>query len=52
MKVIQVRLTKEMVDKLDALIEKGIYPTKSEGIRDSVRRLIYTSKIKIKKGRK
>jgi len=37
---VQVRLTKEFINKLDSLVEKGIYPTRSEAIRDAVRRLI------------
>jgi len=36
---IQVRLTKELIEKVDVLIEKGIYPNRSEAIRDAVRRL-------------
>jgi putative addiction module CopG family antidote len=36
---IQVRLTKELLEKIDRLVEKGIYPNRSEAIRDAVRRL-------------
>jgi len=36
---IQIRLTKELIEKIDILIERGIYPNRSEAVRDAVRRL-------------
>jgi len=36
---IQIRLTRELIEKIDKLIEKGMYPNRSEAVRDSVRRL-------------
>ena len=36
---IQIRLTKELIEKIDSLIERGIYPNRSEAVRDAVRRL-------------
>ncbi len=36
---IQIRLTKELIEKIDVFIQKGIYPNRSEAIRDAVRRL-------------
>jgi len=36
---IQVRLTRELIEKVDELIDKGLYPNRSEAIRDAVRRL-------------
>jgi len=36
---IQIRLTKELIEKIDKLIEKGLYPNRSEAIRDAVRKL-------------
>jgi len=36
---IQVRLTRELIEKVDELIDKGMYPNRSEAIRDAVRRL-------------
>jgi len=36
---IQVRLTRELIEKVDKLIDKGMYPNRSEAIRDAVRRL-------------
>ena len=39
MRPIQIRLTKELVEKVDKMVEKGIYPNRSEAVRDAVRRL-------------
>ncbi|NIO45145.1 MAG: ribbon-helix-helix protein, CopG family [Candidatus Aenigmarchaeota archaeon] len=36
---IQIRLTRELIEKVDKLIEKGLYPNRSEAIRDAVRKL-------------
>ena len=36
---IQIRLTRELIDKIDVMIEKGVYPNRSEAVRDAVRRL-------------
>ena len=36
---IQIRLTRELIEKIDILIERGIYPNRSEAVRDAVRRL-------------
>jgi len=36
---IQIRLTRELIEKLDGFIEKGFYPNRSEAVRDAVRRL-------------
>lgn len=36
---IQIRLTRELIEKVDVMIERGIYPNRSEAIRDAVRRL-------------
>lgn len=37
---VQVRLTSKQIEKLDKLVKRGIYPNRSEAIRDAVRRLI------------
>ena len=37
----QVRLTKDLVEKVDKLVKRGVYPNRSEAIRDAVRRLSY-----------
>jgi Arc/MetJ-type ribon-helix-helix transcriptional regulator len=36
---IQIRLTKELIEKIDIFIQRGIYPNRSEAVRDAVRRL-------------
>lgn len=36
---IQIRLTRELIEKIDKLIEQGLYPNRSEAVRDAVRRL-------------
>ena len=41
MNVVQIRLTTDMVEKLNILVKQGEYPSKSEAIRDAVRKLVY-----------
>ena len=40
METVQIRLTKNMLNKIDELIKIGEYPNRSEAIRDGVRRLL------------
>ena len=40
METIQIRLTKGLIQEIRVLVDKGIYPSTSEAVRDSVRRLI------------
>ncbi len=40
METVQIRLTKNMLEKIDELINIGEYPNRSEAIRDSVRRML------------
>lgn len=40
METVQIRLTKNMLKRLDELVELGDYPNRSEAVRDSVRRLL------------
>ena len=40
METVQIRLTENMLGKIDELIKIGEYPNRSEAIRDSVRRLL------------
>ena len=40
METVQIRLTKNMLEKIDELIKIGEYPNRSEAIRDSVRRML------------
>jgi Arc/MetJ-type ribon-helix-helix transcriptional regulator len=44
LETVQIRLTKDMISRLDELIKSGDYPNRSEAIRDGVRRLIDTKK--------
>jgi Arc/MetJ-type ribon-helix-helix transcriptional regulator len=39
MNPIQIRLTRELIEKLDVMINRGVYPNRSEAVRDAVRRL-------------
>ncbi len=34
---IQVRVTKRVLEKLDTFVSEGMYPTRSEVIRDAIR---------------
>ena len=40
MQTIQIRLTPKQIKELDNLIDKGVYPNRSEAVRDSVRKLV------------
>jgi len=40
METVQIRLTKNMLNKIDELIMVGEYPNRSEAIRDSVRKML------------
>jgi len=44
METVQIRLTKNMLNRVDELIKVGEYPNRSEAIRDGVRRLIEQKK--------
>jgi Arc/MetJ-type ribon-helix-helix transcriptional regulator len=37
METLQIRLTKNMLDRIDVLVKLGTYPNRSEAVRDSVR---------------
>ena len=43
MQTLQIRLMQKQITALDKLCEKGIYPNKSEAVRDAVRKLIEAS---------
>lgn len=49
METIQIRLTRNMLNKIDELIKIGEYPNRSKAVRDSVRRMLdrkaYSSEI-------
>ena len=40
MDTLQVRLTSGLIEKIDSLIDSGIYSNRSDVIRDAVRRLV------------
>ena len=40
METMQIRLTRNMLNKVDELIKIGEYPNRSEAVRDSVRRML------------
>jgi antitoxin ParD1/3/4 len=40
METLQIRLTKNMLDRIDVLIKQGTYPNRSEAVRDSVRTML------------
>jgi Arc/MetJ-type ribon-helix-helix transcriptional regulator len=37
---VQVRLTKKLIERIDELVDRGIYSNRSEAIRDAARRLV------------
>jgi uncharacterized protein len=51
METIQIRLTKELLEKANGLVKKGLYSNKSEVIRDALRRLLYNDILKTEKER-
>jgi len=40
METMQIRLTKNMLERIDELINIGEYPNRSEAVRDSVRKML------------
>jgi len=40
METVQIRLTEKQLRHLDVLVRKGIYPNRSEAVRDAVRKLV------------
>ena len=40
METVQIRLTRNMLNRLDGLIKTGEYPNRSEAVRDSVRKML------------
>jgi len=39
METVQIRLTEKQIKVVDVLVRKGVYPNRSEAIRDAVRKL-------------
>lgn len=40
METMQIRLTKNMLERIDELVSIGEYPNRSEAVRDSVRKML------------
>jgi hypothetical protein len=40
MDTVQIRLTERQVTQIDKLVKKGLYPSRSEAVRDAVRKLV------------
>jgi len=40
METIQIRLTEKQIKSIDTLVKRGIYPNRSEAVRDAVRKLV------------
>lgn len=40
METLQIRLTPNQIKHIDGMIKKGMYPSRSEAVRDATRRLI------------
>jgi hypothetical protein len=40
METVQIRLTEKQIRNIDVLVKKGVYPNRSEAVRDAVRKLV------------
>lgn len=40
MQTMQIRLTDKQIKRIDTLVKKGVYPNRSETVRDAVRKLV------------
>ena len=45
METLQIRLTGDLIRMVDRLVEQGIYSSRSEAVRDAVRKLVVESEI-------
>ncbi len=52
MDVVQVRLSEGLVQKIDSLVDTGVYSSRSDVVRDAVRRLVLDKLIGIIPDRK
>ena len=43
METVQIRLTDKQIRSIDSLVKKGVYPNRSEAVRDAVRKLVSDS---------
>ena len=39
METVQIRLTGKQIRNIDVLVKRGVYPNRSEAVRDAVRKL-------------
>ena len=40
METVQIRLTEKQIRAINVLVKKGVYPNRSEAVRDAVRKLV------------
>ena len=40
METVQIRLTRNQIRVIDVFVKKGMYPNRSEAVRDAVRKLV------------
>mgnify|MGYP005839237025 CR=1 FL=1 len=45
METLQIRLTPELVESVDSMVERGAYPNRSDAIRDAVRRMFWNKEV-------
>lgn len=45
METVQIRLTGDLIKMVDRLVERGLYSSRSEAVRDAVRKLVVESEI-------
>ena len=46
MMTVQIRLTEKQLRTIDHLVRKGVYPNRSEAVRDAVRSLVHENNVK------
>jgi len=45
METVQIRLTEDLIKMVDRLVKRGIYSSRSEAVRDAVRKLVVEREI-------
>lgn len=45
MDTLQIRMNKELLKRIDALVKKGVYSNRADVIRDSVRRFVWEKEV-------
>lgn len=46
MDTLQIRMSKELLKRIDSLVKMGIYSSRSDVIRDSVRRFVWEKEVR------